>query len=143
MIDAIVESGNLVVQMSLMGDPFNEDPAILLQKYKYLWAIVKREMPEILHRSRIKSTSVIGAKDHFGLACRNRMADLVEEAGLPSMMDLLDAHETGRVFTTISEILGEDIIDFLALEFYGVDHPWRRPASTWPIVGRSGYEGTP
>jgi len=50
-IASVLESDDLPmelgIELTLLGDPFHEDPKLNLEKYKLLWSHVKSQMPKI------------------------------------------------------------------------------------------------
>ena len=50
-IASVLESDDLPmelgIELTLLGDPFHEDPKLNLEKYKLLWSHVKGQMPKI------------------------------------------------------------------------------------------------
>jgi hypothetical protein len=121
---------SLLIELSIMGDPFNEDPTLTLAKMHTIWKYIKNQMPrmwkeanetvreehERIIRSKlpsdVKNLAKVG-KDRFFIDVYNLMHKLIEAAGLPTMNDL-----DSRAFMRISEIVMDDMHDFISSTGY-------------------------
>lgn len=122
--------GSLSAQLSLMGDPFSEDPDVTLQKMKAIWSYIKTQMPRLwkeaqddvaeeherIVRSKLPSdlkSMAKAGKDRFFIKTYDLTHKLIEAAGLPTMNDL-----DSRAFMRISEIIMDDMHDFISSTGY-------------------------
>ncbi len=126
--------GPLSAQLSLMGDPFSEDPDVTLEKMKAIWSYIKTQMPRLWKEAQdhvaedhqrivrsfewhdkpidLKSIAKAG-KDRFFINTYDLTHKLIEAAGLPTMADL-----DSKAFMRISEIIMDDMHDFVSSTGY-------------------------
>jgi hypothetical protein len=126
---------DLATHLAIMGDPFNEDSRLLVEKYKLIWSYICTQMRKIWKQAHDEATFVVdnhmensndwsgiprdefqkkredaivkAHRENFINLSYGLMHVLVEKAGLPSLGDT-----DYSVFRDVVEIMQDDVHHF-------------------------------